>query len=129
MNSQIASYFREIEIKLKQSPVVANFELIRKEITDTDGKIRVKLTLTNKDLAELFEYVESDNNLINIKKYHFHWQDENNNLKRRWDNAPHLKNLKNFPHHVHFPKIVKGSTKVPNIFYVIGIIEVEIQNE
>jgi len=33
--------------------------------------------------------------------YRFHYMDEDENLIRRWDNAPHHQELKNFPFHVH----------------------------
>ena len=58
-----------------------------------------------------------------MKKYHFHWQDENNNLKRRWDNAPHHRELDNFSHHVHYPDKIKSFEDIPNIFYVIQEVE------
>nr|NQU92299.1 hypothetical protein [Bacteroidota bacterium] len=38
---------------------------------------------------------------IDIRNYSFHWQDKNNKLLSRWDNAPFHKNIKTFPHHKH----------------------------
>ena len=38
--------------------------------------------------------------------------DERNNLIYRWDTAPHYKNLKTFPYHVHLPDGVKESKQV-----------------
>ena len=37
----------------------------------------------------------------NDYKYSFHWQNDREGLILRWDNAPHYKNLKTFPHHAH----------------------------
>jgi len=38
--------------------------------------------------------------------------DRNENLIFRWDDAPHHKNLKTFPYHVHFANGVKESEPV-----------------
>ncbi|KHE90881.1 MAG: hypothetical protein SCABRO_03378 [Candidatus Scalindua brodae] len=45
-------------------------------------------------------------------QYRFHYMDERNNLIFRWDNAPHHKELKTFPHHVHLPDGVKENKPV-----------------
>ncbi len=45
-------------------------------------------------------------------QYQFHYMDERNNLISRWDNAPHHKELRTFPHHVHLPDGVKGNKPV-----------------
>src|SRR6056297_929642 len=34
-------------------------------------------------------------------KYAYHWQDSNQQLICRWDNAPHWQNLSTFPYHKH----------------------------
>ncbi len=33
--------------------------------------------------------------------YSFHWQKETGELISRWDNAPHYRDIKTFPHHIH----------------------------
>ena len=48
----------------------------------------------------------------NNRHYRFHYMDERNNLISRWDTAPHHKELKTFPHHVHLPNGVKESAPV-----------------
>ncbi len=35
------------------------------------------------------------------RNYSFHWQDKNENLIVRWDNAPHHSKIATFPHHKH----------------------------
>ena len=37
----------------------------------------------------------------NYQKYSYHWQKEDGQLIIRWDNSPHWKNIKTFPHHKH----------------------------
>ena len=126
MNRLIEQYFNQIELRMVESPAISNYDIIRKEISDSDGKIRVRITTSNNDLADLFEYMNEVNGRIEVKKYHFHWQDENNQLIQRWDNAPHHKELDNFPHHIHFPDKVVSADRIPDILYVIGEIEVKL---
>lgn len=43
------------------------------------------------------------------RKYAFHWQDQQQNLIRRWDNAEHYPHLPSFPFHVHTHDAVEDS--------------------
>ena len=38
------------------------------------------------------------------RKYVYHWQNKNNKLIIRWDNAKHWKNIKTYPHHKHIER-------------------------
>jgi hypothetical protein len=53
------------------------------------------------------EYVDS-----NERNYAFHWQDKDQNLIVRWDNAPHHNHIKTFPHHIHTGETVSDSQPV-----------------
>jgi hypothetical protein len=46
------------------------------------------------------------------RQYRFHYMDGRNNLISRWDTAPHHKELKTFPYHIHLPDCVKESRPV-----------------
>lgn len=46
------------------------------------------------------------------RQYRFHYMDERRNLICRWDTAPHHKELKTFPYHIHLPDGVKESRPV-----------------
>ncbi|MBN2892478.1 MAG: hypothetical protein JXL97_11470 [Bacteroidales bacterium] len=123
MNQLIKDYFENIETKLITSFVIKSYNIIRKDISNSDGKIRIRAELINSDLIELFEYSCAENNEIIVQKYHFHWQNTNNELIKRWDNAPHHKELENFPHHIHLrDKVIKNNAS-PNILDIILIIE------
>lgn len=39
-----------------------------------------------------------------LVRYSYYWLDIDNKLKIGWDNAPHHKKYKNFPHHKHIGK-------------------------
>jgi len=60
MNPIIASYFDEIEMRLIESPVVASYKQVRREITPTDDKLRIRATLIDGGLFQLFEYVAEE---------------------------------------------------------------------
>lgn len=61
------------------------------------------------DSSELYarEYISETE-----RNYSFHWQYKNGNLIRRWDNAPHHKEIKTYPHHLHTPEKVLESHSI-----------------
>jgi hypothetical protein len=44
-------------------------------------------------------------------KYAYYWFSANNKLIIGWDNAPHHKEVKSFPHHKHDKKGIEASTE------------------
>jgi hypothetical protein len=44
-------------------------------------------------------------------KYSYYWFSANNKLIMGWDNAPHHKNCKSFPHHKHVENKIEPSTE------------------
>ncbi|MDI6792635.1 MAG: DUF6516 family protein [bacterium] len=124
MNPIISQYFDTAEARLIQSPVIVSYQILRREIGVADGKLRIKMVLSDGGNAELFEYVAESGSCIRLLKYSFHWQDAHGKLKRQWDNAPHYPNLPNAPHHVHSEDdSIQEVMRVPDVFFVIGEIE------
>jgi Family of unknown function (DUF6516) len=39
--------------------------------------------------------------LDGTRKYAYHWQDREGQLRSRWDNAPHWPGVTSYPHHQH----------------------------
>lgn len=129
MNSEIAVYFDAIEARLISSPAVISYRILRREITPTDGKIRIKAELNDGERAEFFEYVVETSGQIGIRKYSFHWQDKRGNLIKRWDNAPHHKEFTT-RHHVHLADgTVSEMTQPTAIHQAILEIEIELINK
>ncbi|MBI4645330.1 MAG: hypothetical protein HY738_01750 [Bacteroidia bacterium] len=128
MNKAIEQYYDEIEARLIQSPVILNYTILRKEILYSEGKIRIKIKLVNEDVLEIFEYVNEKDYKLFPKKYSYHWQDKFDKLKKRWDNAPHYRDLKNFPNHIHYADgSVEPCLTIPDIFMIISEIEEEFE--
>jgi len=124
VNPIIRQHFDAAEARLIQGPVVVSYQILRREIATSDGKLRVKVALTDGGSAELFEYVAESGGHISLLKYSFHWQDAQGRLRRRWDNAPHYPNLPNAPHHVHSENdSVRAVTSVPDLSFVVREIE------
>jgi hypothetical protein len=83
------------------SPVVSSFKVLKREVGDEDGYIRVKCTLSNGDILEFAEYLQVLKNKIHIETYSFHWQTADGILVKRWDNVEHHKEIDSFPSHIH----------------------------
>jgi hypothetical protein len=63
-----------------------NLEIYKAKLTFIDG--------SNLRISEKVVYG-------NLDKYSYYWLDGRNQLIIGWDNAPHHKELPNFPHHKH----------------------------
>jgi hypothetical protein len=124
MNAIINHHFDAVEMRLLQSSVIVMYEILSREVSLVDGKLRIKATLCNNEMLEFFEYDTETNGELHSVKYSFHWQDAQGVLKKRWDNAPHYLHLPNAPHHVHIEDgRVEEVTAAPDAFFVIGEIE------
>lgn len=97
----IAEYHRDVKARLIADPLVHQFVIRRERRTLNDGYLRARLTLSNGDQLEFFEYVHQVRGHIEVVTYSFHWMDSGGELIRRWDNAPHYPHLPQAPHHVH----------------------------
>ena len=124
MNSVIRAYFNDIELRLIEKSIYKDYSIVRKEILYVEAKIRLIITLLNGDTIELFEYLHENVGELISKKYSYHWQDKEGQLIKRWDNAPHHKELNNYPHHIHYnDSLVQPNTLIPNIFKILDEIE------
>jgi len=129
MNAQILSYFDGIESRFISSPVIVAYQVLRREVTDTDGFIRLKAHLSDSSQGEFFENVVEENSEIKIRKYSFHWQDKEGRLIKRWDNATHHKELSS-PHHLHLADGTVSKVETPlNTIQVVLEIEIELANK
>jgi hypothetical protein len=75
---------------------------------DTDvGIIGGSITFKDGSILHFKEVLLGDE-----RHYRFHYMDARNGLIARWDTAPHHKDLKTFPYHVHLPDGVRESMEV-----------------
>ena len=73
---------------------------ITKNNPDT-GHFRLKAFLTEKEFIEIFEFYFSGK----LLKYSYNYIKESISILR-YDNAPHYKKLKSYPHHKHVKNII-----------------------
>ncbi len=83
----------------------------------------IKAIATLKDGSTLYV---SEAEGVDWREYSYHWQ-KNDKLMRRWDNAPHHKNLPNFPYHVHDNRSVTSSEDL-NLADVLAFIGMQIND-
>lgn len=91
----------DIEMLFVCSPVVSQYFIRERDVRGREGYIRIKAELSNGDKFEAFEFVQVSSGNIKVITYRLQWQTADGQLKRRWDNAEHHREIATFPHHVH----------------------------
>ena len=89
------------------------------DLIDEDSVKLIKIKAKTLDSSILYI---TELHTHDYQKYSYHWQKENGELIIRWDNKPHWKNLKTFPHHRHEKGKVYSSHRI-NIDDVIKVIQ------
>ncbi len=103
----LTSYIQHIKSALSSYAWIESVDFLRFDVSETDHEkillYRIRIHCTQGKLLEAFERVTEKNStkILKTTKYHFHWQGLNNQLLRRWDNAPHHPEIETFPDHVH----------------------------
>ncbi len=69
--------------------------------------MKIKATVKDGSVLYVTELQAASN-----QKYSYHWQKEDGEMLIRWDNSPHYKYLKTFPHHVHESGDIKPSHRI-----------------
>lgn len=117
----IEDYFTEIESMLIASPIVLRFKSSKEKISEDRGWIKGSVIFTNGTQMHLFEYVKIDDSAC-IIKYKYHWQEKGGKLIKRWDNAPHHKELETYPDHLHLGESLHPHENM-NLKRVLDILE------
>lgn len=105
----LRDYYSKIESLLSEFSLITHFSVDFEEITDFIGYIKGKIELMDGSVLYFFEFVEIQNNVPVLVKYKYQWQSPEGNLLKRWDNAPHHREINTFPDHVHDPAGVSPS--------------------
>jgi hypothetical protein len=130
MTTTVRAYFDDVEGAFLLSPVVRSVQVREREERLQEGFIRLRVTLSNGDLLEAFEFVVATPDALQTRTYRIHWQPGDGQLKRRWDNAPHHKGVPTFPHHVHVGLADHIESSAPmTILKILALVEEETQPE
>lgn len=97
----LEDYLDGIVQELVVCHVVSAFVVLKREIGEEDGYIRIKCNLSNRDILEFAEYIRVIKNMIHRETYSFHWQGAGGKLIKRWDNVRHHKDIATYPYHLH----------------------------
>lgn len=81
---------------LKKSKLFSTVEVMK--LTDEEVVRFFKIRANVLDGSILFI---TEMHTESYQKYSYHWQKPDGVLIMRWDNKPHWKDLKTFPHHIH----------------------------
>ena len=110
-----------IILALKESNLFKSIEVI-----DFIGEESIKLLRIKAKVLEGTILYITELHTVDYQKYSYHWQKENGELIIRWDNKPHWKNIRTFPHHKHEENKVLPSHRI-NIDDVIKTIRDKLQ--
>ena len=92
---------------LKESNLFTSIKVIELIDEESVRLIKVQAKVLNGTILYIIELNTSD-----YQKYSYHWQEANGDIIIRWDNKPHWKHLKTFPHHKHERGKVFSSERV-----------------
>lgn len=96
-----------LDLLRRYPDLIAEIEVERFRVVGESYAINATVHLKDGSRVFMKEYLFLDG----TRKYAYHWQDREGRLLMRWDNAPHWKSIKSFPHHQHVrdPKRVEAS--------------------
>ncbi|HHT08978.1 MAG: DUF6516 family protein [Atribacterota bacterium] len=89
---------------IEKSKIVKSYEILDFKQGKDFYYIKIKLVFTDESEFYVREFISEKDYL-----YSYHWQNKDGKLRIRWDNAPHHKDMKTFPHHKHSPKLEEST--------------------
>ena len=104
-------YISKLKAVLNASPIVEGYKVKKEIVGSFVGQIILEITLNDGSILHGFEYVVVTKGKIVREKYRYHWMSENE-LVRRWDNAPHHRVIETFPFHIHTKSEILPSKEV-----------------
>ena len=120
----ITVYLRSIENTINSSSVVRTSSLYKDEREDEILFLRGDIRFTDGSYLHFREFVQIKVDLPpNPYTYAYHYQDVEEKLIFRYDNAPHYPELPSAPHHKHIGEKDVISASPPNLEEVIHEIE------
>lgn len=94
-------YIEQIRTLIVSNQQVVSWAIAREEAQGDRGMFRYRLTLQDGSFLELFEFFIVTEAEVQVTKYSFHWQNSDGQLRKRWDNAAHHREISTYPNHVH----------------------------
>ena len=98
---------QEIFRLLNDNEFVSSFEILDFREKQQGFYLKLKIIFNDQSILFAREYFN-----IDIRNYSYHWQDKNNILITRWDNAPYHPYIETYPHHKHKDNNIQSSTEI-----------------
>lgn len=95
-------YFKYLQEVVLDAPHVIQSNLNFDEISQSECYIKGTLILIGEVKLHVAEYVVTEPDVQRLK-YRYHLQTFDNEFLARWDNAPHHRDVKTHPFHLHLP--------------------------
>ncbi len=111
------------DILEQYADIIAEYGITVWETQPTSYRFNARVTFIDGSSLQIKEYL-----FLNKRKYAYHWQSHDGELRIRWDNAPHWKTIPTFPHHKHTPEDVFPS-KETSLQDVLRYIASRIQDD
>lgn len=110
----INRYFEQIQNELRKiSSIIITETITSDSRSATLGKIKGQLDFVDSSKLYILEII--DTQLPAKISYSYHFQTAQGKLIFRYDNAPHYKKLKTFPHHKHLSEKRVIETTEPSL--------------
>ena len=94
-------YLASVKAAIIGNPEIITWSVLREESQGDAGLYRYRVTWRDGSQLEMFERFDIDNDVCEVTKYSFQWQDAEANLRKRWDCAAHHHEVTTHPYHVH----------------------------
>ena len=107
---------------LRNHCIVSELHITKTLVEPDIEMIKANAILTDGSMLYVSEIIGDD-----WRDYSYHWQRDGRML-RRWDNAPHHKELPSFPHHVHDENSVLSGDDV-NLADILSFIETKLKKQ
>ena len=116
----ITKYFAQFDEIINKADFITSSEIQKRKVNNFLGIIVGKIIVKGKTL-DILEVIKITDQQLSKKKYKYHFQDSDNSLIFRYDNAPHHREIGTFPHHKHLPgKII--ACNAPDLLQILSAI-------
>lgn len=115
----ISDYFTQLLKISNNNAWIIHEDIVFREIDKNEAYSKGIFYIYGGYALHIAEYVIIEKNTIRCLKYRYQFQDKDDNLIFRWDNAPHHKNIPTHPFHKHCQDGTIVSSQEMNLFLVM----------
>ena len=97
----ISKYFKRFDEIINKADFITSSEIRKRKVNNFLGIVEGRITIDDK-ILEIVEVIKVTDQQLSVTKYKYHFQNADDCLIFRYDNAPHHKEIDTFPHHKHY---------------------------